>query len=1444
MLNRIIDFSIKNKFAVGLFTVVLIIYGIYNVTILPIDAVPDITNNQVQVITVSPTLATQEVEQFVTYPIERSMSTLPDLEDIRSISRFGLSVVTIVFKDNVDIYFARQLVNERLKEAEGEIPEGSGTPELAPVSTGLGEIYQYLIKPKAGFEDKFNATDLRTIQDWIVARQLLGTPGVAEVNSFGGFLKQYEVAINPEKLRSMAITIPEVFSALQKNNQNTGGAYIEKKPSAYYIRGLGLANSMDDIRKIVVKTGSNGIPVLIRDVATVQLGSAIRYGAMTRDDEGEVVGGIVMMLKGENSAEVVSDVKEKIPQIQNSLPEGVEIEPFLDRTDLVKRAIHTVAENLILGFLIVVFVLILFLGNFRAGLIVASVIPLAMLFAIIMMNLFGVSGNLMSLGAIDFGIIIDGAVIIVEAVVHRIFMSRNHHSGIAKLNREQMDNEVSSAVKGMVHSSSFGQIIILIVYLPILALVGIEGKMFKPMAQTVSFAILGAFLLSITYLPMAASVFLSRKTTHKENLSDKLMNFLHRLYEPLINFTIGNKIKIVITSVAFFAIAFIVYGRLGGEFIPTLDEGNFAFESALPEGASLSQSIETYTQVGKILKQFPEVKEVITKIGSAEIPTDPMPANAGDITVLLKDKSEWVTTNSATELADTMTKALSVIPGLFVEASQPIQLRFNELISGVRQDVAVKIFGENMDTLNFYAEKVSAIIETVNGTGQPKIESTSGLPQIAIHYDRDRIAQYGLNVSDLNEIVRTAFAGESAGLIYENERRFDLVVRLDTANRQSIDDVQNVFVPLPNGGQIPLQQVASIDYEIGPAQITRENAKRRIGIGFNVPERDVKSAVDELQNKLNEGIKLPPGYYFEYGGQFQNLEEASKRLSIAVPVALALIFILLFFTFGNITQCVLVFSAIPLSAIGGVFALWIAGMPFSISAGIGFIALFGVSVLNGIVLIDYFNQLQAQGIDDIYERVIKGTKARFRSVIMTGAVPALGFLPMVISTSAGAEVQKPLATVVIGGLITSTVLTLIVLPALYLLFSGKKKIKVNGSMAAISIFICLGLFSSKINAQNGNSISLDSAIVIALQNNPGVKAKELEIEKNTYLKKASFDLPKTGIFVENEDKSNTDDAGLLKIGITQEVEFPTVYIAKGKINEQNVVISKTELALTQKDLIRDVTIAYYQLYYILQLQTLAEKKDSIFGNYETAALARYESGETNYLESVAAQAKHQEIELELQQITKDVIIYQLGLMRLLNTTDSVLPDLEGAIKINEPAPNIYTTDHPFLNYYQQQMQLSELNKKLAVNNALPDFNIRYFNQNWYGIDDGFKGYSVGIGIPIAFWSYSANIKAAKTDFQIAEKNYEYNQLQFTSAYNSLLQQLDKNKTAIHYYEASGLMLGLKILDAAEETYKAGEAGYFEYMTAVEQYFQIQSGYLQVIHDYNETIINLNYFLNR
>ncbi len=1040
MINKIINFSIKNKFAISLFTIALIVYGSYSLTQLPIDAVPDITNNQVQIITVSPSLAAQEVEQFITTPVEMACATTPDVMEQRSISRFGLSVVTVVFKDGVDIYKARQMITERLKEAEENIPAGMGTPQLAPVTTGLGEIYQYTIQPEKGYEDKYSKTELRTIQDWIVRRQLLGTPGVADVSSFGGYVKQYEVAVNPEKLHSMNITIPEIFTALEENNQNTGGAYIDKRPNAYFIRSVGMVYTLDDIRKIPIKILTNGTPILIGDIATVQFGHAVRYGAMTHNDDGEAVGAIVMMLKGANSAKVIGDVKERIKMIQKSLPVGLKIVPFLDRTKLVNNAIGTVEKNLLEGALIVVFVLVVFLGNFRAGLITASVIPLAMLFAVVMMNLFGVSGNLMSLGAIDFGLIVDGAVIIIEAIMHRIHQTHYHRKHVSQLTKAEMDHEVREASGAVANSSTFGQIIILIVYIPILTLVGIEGKMFKPMAMTVSFAILGALMLSLTYIPMMSSLFLSRKISHKKNISDRIMRFFERIYEPVIGFAIRRKFIVIGTALILLIASIFIFNSLGGEFIPTLEEGDFAVETRLPQGSSLSQTIEVMEKAGGILKkEFPEVTEVVGKIGSSEVPTDPMPIESGDLMIILKDKKEWKRARNSTELADTMQKVLSQIPGVSFDFQQPIQMRFNELMTGVRQDIAIKIFGENLDSLAIYANKVAAVVRTVAGTTPPYVEKVTGLPQITIQYNRTKMAQYGLNISDVNKIIQTAFAGEATGVVFENERRFDMVVRLEAANRQNIDDVSNLYVPLPAGGQIPLQQVASINFVVGPSQISREDAKRRIVIGMNANGRDVQSIVTEVQQKLDKQIKLPPGYYFTYGGQFENLKQAIGRLQIAVPVALLLIFLLLYSAFSSVKQALLVFTAIPFSAIGGITALWLRGMSFSISAGVGFIALFGVSVLFGIVLVNYFNKLEKDGVKNVNLRVINGTKAILRPVLMASFLAALGFLPMALSTSQGAEVQQPLATVVIGGIATATLLTLIVLPVLYILFSGKKK---------------------------------------------------------------------------------------------------------------------------------------------------------------------------------------------------------------------------------------------------------------------------------------------------------------------------------------------------------------------------------------------------------------------
>lgn len=1038
MIYKIIQFSIKHKLIIAFMTLALIVWGVWSAGKLPIDAVPDITNNQVQVITLTPTLAAQETEQFVTYPIEQSLTNLPDLEELRSISRFGLSVVTVVFKDDMDIYFARQLINEKLKEAVENIPKGLGTPELAPVSTGLGEIYQYIIHPKKGSENKYSAMELRTMQDWIVARQLYGIPGVAEVNSFGGLLKQYEVALNPDRLKAMNVTIAEIFSALEKNNENTGGAYIDKKPNAYFIRGIGLIASMDDINNTVIKKVNN-IPILIRDVAEVHFGSAMRYGAVTYNGEKEVVGGIVMMLKGANSADVVNAVKEKMESVKKTLPADVEIEAFLDRTSLVKRAITTVETNLIEGALIVLLVLILFLGNLRAGLIVASAIPLSMLFALGMMRLFGVSANLMSLGAIDFGLIVDGAVIIVEASLH--FLTVKYAA--TKLSQAQMDDAVESSAKKMMSAAAFGQIIILIVYLPILSLEGIEGKMFRPMAQTVGFAIIGALILSLTYIPMMSALFLSKKISIKKNIADRMMDFFQRLYAPLIRWAIKMKYAVVGGALALLAIAMVLFGRMGGEFIPQLQEGDYAFHCILPQGTSLSQSIETSMQASHIIKSFPEVKMVVGKTGSAEVPTDPMPPEASDLIIVLKPKSEWKSTKDYNELATMIMEKLEVIPGVFFEVSQPIQMRFNELMTGVRQDVAIKIFGENIDTLASIAPGVATIVESVKGATEPQVEKTTGLPQITIQYDRARMAGYGLNIEDINHTISAAFAGEAAGVVFENERKFDLVVRLDSASRTSIDDVSNLFIATNEGSQIPLSQVATVSFKEGPAQISREEGKRRIVVGFNVSGRDVSSVVEEIRGKLNEAIILPAGYYYTYGGTFENLQEASARLKLAVPVALLLIFLLLYFAFGSIKEAALIFTAIPMSAIGGVFALLLRGMPFSISAGVGFIALFGVAVLNGIVLINTFNQLEKDGIKDLFLRVIEGTNMRLRPVLMTATVASLGFMPMALSTSAGAEVQKPLATVVIGGLVTATFLTLVVLPLLYMIFSLKRKVKSN-----------------------------------------------------------------------------------------------------------------------------------------------------------------------------------------------------------------------------------------------------------------------------------------------------------------------------------------------------------------------------------------------------------------
>lgn len=1040
MLNKIIAFSIKNKLIIGLFTFGLFIYGLLEVKRLPIDAVPDITDNQVQIITTSPSLGAEDVERFITFPLEQANNNIQGLKEMRSFSRFGLSVITLVFDDDVDVLMARQQVAERLQQTE--IPKELGIPTMAPITTGLGEIYQYVLRPKKGYEHRFSAMDLRTIQDWVVRRQLLGIDGVADVASFGGDLKQYEVAINPMQLKSMQITMQEVFTALEQNNQNAGGAYIEKGPNVLFIRTEGLAENIEDIENVVIKNLPNGTPILIRDVAKVQYGKAIRYGAMTYNGEGEVAGAVVMMLKGANSNEVIQKVKDRVEEIQKTLPEGVKIEPFLDRTKMVNNAISTVAKNLTEGALIVVFVLVLFLGNVRAGFLVASVIPLAMLFAIIMMNIFGVSGNLMSLGALDFGLIVDGAVIIVEAVLHKFHDLKKEK--ITAISQQRMDDEVETSASKMMNSAVFGQIIILIVYLPILSLQGVEGKMFKPMAQTVAFALLGAFILSLTYVPMMSSLFLSKKINYKKNFSDKMMERLEIFYEKSLAKVLSLS-KLVIASVlALFVVAIFLLTRLGGEFIPTLPEGDFAVDTRVLTGSNLKTSTDAVQQASKILlEKFPEVEKVVGKTGSSEIPTDPMPIDASDMMVILKPRNEWTSAKTYDDLAEKMTDELKRNTlGTTFSFQYPVNMRFNELMTGARQDVVCKIFGENLDSLKIYAEQLGEISKKIQGAENIYVEPISGTPQIIISYNRVAMAHYGVNISDVNRIVNTAFAGQTAGVVYEGEKQFDLVVRMGEEQRKNIDDVKNLLISLPSGQEIPLSQVANVELKESVNQIQREDTQRRIIVGFNVKGRDIQTTVADLQSEVEKNLKLPAGYFVKYGGTFENLQQAKERLSIAVPVSLALILLMLYFTFRSLKYGLLIFTAIPLSAIGGIFALWLREMNFSISAGVGFIALFGVAVLNGIVLVAEFNR-QKEQYSNLKEAVQMGSKSRLRPVLMTAFVASLGFLPMAISTGEGAEVQRPLATVVIGGLLLATFLTLYLLPILYIWVENKFNKKQN-----------------------------------------------------------------------------------------------------------------------------------------------------------------------------------------------------------------------------------------------------------------------------------------------------------------------------------------------------------------------------------------------------------------
>lgn len=1451
MLNKIIHWSVSNKLIVGIMTLGLITWGIFSLKSLPIDAVPDITNNQVQIVTSSPSSGAEDIERYVTFPVEQTMATIPGIEEIRSFSRFGLSMVTVVFTEDTDIYWARQQVSERLSEAKNQIPDGFGEPYMAPLSTGLGEIYQYIVKPKKGFEKKYDATELRTIQDWMIRRQLLGVEGVADVSGFGGKLKQYEIAVDLVRLKGFGLTVGDVFKAVEQNNQNTGGAYIERNSSTTYIRTEGLMKSIEDIEQTIISQSTLGTPILVKDVAHVQIGSAVRYGALTFNATGEAVGGIVMMLKGANSSKVIEHVKERMEQIKRTLPPGVEIEVYLDRTKLVNNAISTVSKNLIEGALIVIFVLVLLLGNFRAGLIVASVIPLAMLFAISLMNVFGVSGNLMSLGALDFGLIIDGAVIIVESTLHFLY---NH--GNQKLSQQQMDNQVYQSASKFSKSAVFGQVIILVVYLPLLALVGIEGKMFQPMAQTVMFAVIGALILSLTYVPMISALFLKKNIVVKENISDKIVSFVRNIYKPVLNAFLRRQKTVLAGLGVLIIVSLALFNRLGAEFIPSLDEGDFAVETRLITGTSLTKTIDATTKVSDVLlKNFPEVKEVVGKIGTAEIPTDPMPMEACDLMVILKDKDEWVSASTKEELAGKMQKTLEEhVPGVSFGFLQPIQMRFNELMTGAKQDVVVKIYGEDLDRLSAYAKQIGTLSAKISGVKDVYVEEVTGLPQMIVSYQRESLSKYNISIEEVNRAINISFAGQAAGLIFEGEKRFDLVVKLDSTNRKSIEDLKTITITSPLGVQVPLDQLADVKFEKGPNQIQRDDAKRRIIVGFNVRGRDVQSIVKELQTSIDKNVIFEPGYYPTFGGTFKNLENARNRLAIAVPVALFMIFFLLYLTFQSLKQATLIFSAIPLAALGGILALWSRDMPFSISAGVGFIALFGVAVLNGIVLISEFNSLKKAGYTNRLRIVLMGTRVRLRPVMLTALVASLGFLPMALSHGSGAEVQKPLATVVIGGLITATILTLFVLPIFYLFSERKMKRKMKIKNAALMVMICISVGSF---AQAPIPMTLDQCIQLAKKENGSIKASELQVEKELLIGKSLAEIPKTSVNA-MVGQYNSHYAGDNNISISQSIPFPTVFS-----KERQLGVAKSEQAgilkeLTVKDISLEIAATYERINFLKSKGRLLNSLDSAFQVLEKRYEIKYGEKDVTKLDYMLISTKRKEstnaIHMNQQEIMREEnrLTFLVGSNELLTTVDMN----QAMLVFVQQVDSSKLSEHPRNSYFDAQEEILKKEREVIRARALPEITFGYVNQTLVGMHSvggtdeyfdkthRFHAGQVGLEIPLFFGS-------VKRKTAVIETEVDQNKLQGDYAFKELesgfLQTLNSYKSLMNsmsLYEEQLIPQTIQMKEQAQILLNTGEISMIEFLQTKQAIIDIEMNYYQLKNEINTTVHQLNWYIQK
>jgi cobalt-zinc-cadmium resistance protein CzcA len=1449
MLEKIIGFSINNKLIVILFTLILTGLGIYSIYKIPVGSVPDVTNNQVQVITTSGNLSTQEIEQFITAPVEMEMANLPGVIEIRSISKFGISMVTVVFEESMGTYLPRQLIAEKIKTAAEQIPENYGTPEMGPISTGLGEIYQYILDVKPGYEDDYSPMELRTIQDWIVKRRLSGINGVVEVNSWGGYLKQYEIAVNPSLLTSVNVNLMEVYDAIENNNNISGGAYIEKNKQSYFIRGDGLARNIEDIQNIVIKT-IDGIPVYVRDVATVKFGHANRFGAITANGKGETILGQVMMLKDANSKEVINAVKERVDEIQENLPEGVFINPILERGELIAKTTETVVENLALGAIIVFLTVLLLLGNIRSALVISSMIPLALFFTISMMYVFGIDANLMSLGALDFGIIIDGAVIIVEFIMLRMSLMSKELNTASDDKRKHLVDEISlKGASKMMKSAIFGQIIILIVFIPILSLQGVEGKMFQPMALAFSFAIIGAMIMGLTWLPVASSLFLKPGDMTKHNLSKWLLDQIYKLYYPTIKWSCEHKRIVLGAAIVSLIATGFLFTKIGGEFVPTLDEGDFVIQPALKTGTSLSETIDMTTRMENILiDNFPdEVEQIVCRIGAAEVPTDPMSMEEIDMIIKLKPKKQWEKADSKELLAEKFKEALEIIPGVEYEFTQPIEMRFNELITGVRADIAIKLYGENLSYINEKANEIKNIVDGIPGADDVILEKTTGLPQIKVLYNRHKIARYNMDVNTLNTYLSAAFGGKVSGVIFDGEKRFDLVVRLQNQNRQDISDIRNLMVETPGGVQVPLSEFAQIEYTKGPAKISRDNTQRRVVVSVNVRNRDLQSVVEEIQQKVDANTKLLPGNYIEYGGQFENLKNASRRLLFVVPLALLLIFIFLHFAFQSFKDAIMIFTAIPLATVGGIVLLWIRGMPFSVSAGVGFVALFGVAVLNGIVLIEHFKELQKEGLKTMRELIITGTKNRLRPVLLTAGSTAMGFLPMAISTGAGAEVQKPLATVVIGGLVTSTMLTLIALPLLFEIFynvTGIKFFPLRFIRSKALLIIVLMLFVPILSGfgQTTGESNLEQLSQMALENNEKIKAFALRAEQAQVLTKSAYSIPKTFISYGTDENNIAENNYPLKVwSIEQEIAFPSLYSAEKNVRKTEHLLAESQYRLEKNSLLKSLAVTYYEYALISKKIDIYKNLDSIYSKLLLQYEKRLELKDASNLEYLNIKSKRNEIAVSLAKFQTQLDITFEKIRVIVNSpNDFTLP------KSCELYPNdVFLGDSlEIINFYNVQIQKANALIKVEKNKLMPDFTFNYFlGSNAYSNSKIYHGFEVGVAIPIFYGSQKNLLRSAKINLQAEQNHYASATKQVKNKLYELNALLKHSKELIERYEKNELPLASELKRTALKAYELREIDFFNFANSLESALKIESNYCDALFNYNKNYLELKYFTN-